>query len=74
MKNLIDEIWNDIEKFGWESISSKKEHYKKKTTSFYIRTQNDRFKKELMNVLMEAIIKDLTIHEAVVLINNFENE
>ena len=74
MKNLIDEIWTDIEKFGWESISSKKEHYKKKTTSFYIRTQNDRFKKELMNVLMEAIIKDLTIHEAVVLINNFENE
>lgn len=74
MKNLIDEIWNDIEKFGWEAISSKKEHYKKKTTSFYIRTQNDRFKKELMNVLMEAIIKDLTIHEAVVLINNFENE
>jgi len=74
MKNLIDEIWNDIEKFGWEAISSKKEHYKKKTTSFSIKTQNDRFKKELMNVLMEAIIKDLTIHEAVVLINNFENE
>ena len=74
MKNLIDEIWNDIDKFGWEAISSKKELYKKKTTSFSIKTQNDRFKKELMNVLMEAIIKDLTIHEAVVLINNFENE
>ena len=74
MKNLIDEIWNDIEKSGWETISSKKDYYKKKTTSFSIKTQNDRFKKELMNVLMEAIIKDLTIHEAVVLINNFENE
>ena len=74
MKNLIDEIWNDIEKSGWEEISSKKDFYKKKTTSFSIKTQNDRFKKELMNVLIEAIIKDLTIHEAVVLINNFENE
>jgi len=74
MKNLIDEIWNDIEKSGWELISSKKDYYKKKTTSFSIKTQNDRFKKELMNILIDAIIKDLTIHEAVVLINNFENE
>lgn len=27
MKKLIDEIWSDIEKFGWKAVKSQKRHY-----------------------------------------------
>jgi hypothetical protein len=74
MEQIINLIWEHINKFGWAAVSSKKDHYLKMVKDSESKESIEDFRKEIMQLLMNAILTNKTIHEVVVEINNFEND
>lgn len=72
--NILDDLWEDIEKFGWKVVSSKKDHYKDKLKRYHYPQSEGKIKSEIIDLLLQSILKDETIHQAVVKINNYRNE
>jgi len=72
--NILDDLWDDIEKFGWKVIASKKDYYKDKLKRYHYPQSEGKIKSEIIDLLLQSILKDETIHQAVVKINNYRNE
>ena len=71
---IPDEIKELIEKNKNKPRPSLKDHYKDKLKRYHYPQSEGKIKSEIIDLLLQSILKDETIHQAVVKINNYRNE